>query len=424
MDTLALLGGKKTINHAFKKYNSIGKEEVEAAKKVIESGVLSDFLGSWGDRFYGGENIQLFEKNWKEYFKVKNAITVNSNTSGLIAAVGAIGLEPGDEVILPPWTMSATATAVVIWGGIPVFADIDPRKFTISVESIRKNITKKTKAIIAVDILGQACNLEEIMKIAKENNLYVIEDAAQAPGVKYKDEFIGAVADIGVYSLNYHKHINTGEGGVCVTNNDKLAQRMRLIRNHGEVVVGQNGEQDIVNIIGYNFRMTEVEAAIGIEQLKKLESLIPPRVAVAQRLTEGLSGLKGLLVPEVEKYSEHCYYMYPLVFETKELGLSRAKILEALAAEGIQGIRGGYVNVHLQPMYQKKIAFGKGGFPWSYEHSRKDVSYAKGICPDAERLHEEDFVTVEFCNYEYSMADADLIIQAFKKVWANLDKLK
>jgi len=421
---LAFLGGKKVIDYDVKRYNSIGSEEAEAVKKVVEKGVLSDFLGSWdSDKFYGGEQVRGFEEEWSKYFDVKHSISVNSNTSGLMAAIGALGLEPGDEVIVPPWTMTATATAVLVWGGIPIFADIKQDTFTIDSDDIKKKITKRTKGIIAVNILGQACDYESILDIAKTNKLWVIEDNAQAPGVKYKNKFLGTWGDIGVFSLNYHKHINTGEGGICITDSDILAERMQLIRNHGEAVVEGKKVERIDNIIGFNFRMTEMEAAIGREQLKKLNPLLLKRKGIVERLSKGLEGFFGLNIPARENHSGHSYYLYSIVFDIKKLKLSRRVICDAIRAEGVPGIAEGYTNIHLQPIYKKKIAFGTSHYPWSL-NSDVEYNYAKGICPVAERLHDEEFACIQLCNYDFNDNDVDKVIEAFNKVWNNLHKLK
>ena len=255
---LALLGGVKTIKTPFKVYNSIGQEEANAAIGVIQSGVLSKFIGAWCPDFYGGNKVRELEAEWASYFGVKHAITVNSWTSGLVAAVGAIGIEPGDEVIVPTWTMSATATAILAWNGIPVFADIDEKTFNIDPISVEKNITENTKAIIAVDIFGQSADMNALSSIAKKHHLRLISDSAQSPGALYKGRYAGTLADIGGYSLNYHKHIHTGEGGVLVTNNDLLAEKLRMIRNHAEVVIDGRGDMSLVNMIGYNFRLGEI----------------------------------------------------------------------------------------------------------------------------------------------------------------------
>ncbi len=422
-DILALLGGKKTIDRAFTRYNPIGPEEVEAARRVVESGVLSQFIGAWDPDFYGGPKVKEFERKCEKYFGVKHAITVNSWTSGLIAAVGAVGIEPGDEVIVTPFTMCASATAILHWNAIPVFADIEPDTFCLDPKSVEANITPYTKAIMAVDIFGHSANMDALMDIARKHKLKVITDTAQAPGAMYKGRFAGTLSHVGGFSLNYHKHIHTGEGGILVTEDDELAERLRLIRNHAEAVVGDMGVNNLANMIGYNFRLGEIECAIGIEQLDKLAGLVAARQKVAQRLTEGLSGLTGLRTPRVEEACTHSYYVYPLVLDVKKLGVSRARILEALQAEGVEGVSNGYVNVHLLPMYQRKIAYGSHGFPWSSDLCRREVSYAKGICPVAEELHDETFMGFPMCLHDLSDEDTDLIIAAFRKVWGNLGEL-
>ena len=423
MSELALLGGPKAIPEPFSRYNSIGREELEAVKAVIETGVLSRFLGCWDPDFYGGEKIQEFEREWARYFSVNHAVTVNSNTSGLITALGAIGIEPGDEVIVSPWTMSASATSILVWNGIPVFADIEAETFNLDPTSIEKNITPYTKAIMVPDIFGHAADLDRIMALARQYHLKVIEDAAQAPGALYQGRQVGTIADIGVYSLNYHKHIHTGEGGVCVTNDPSLAERMQLIRNHGEAVVADKGVEDLSNMIGFNFRMTEMEAAIGLEQLKKLPHLVAQRAAAADRLSAGIRHLQGLRVPIIKPGCTHVYYVYPLVYQARETGIPRPTILQALQAEGLP-IAGGYENLHLLPIYQKRIAYGKRGFPWTADVYKGRVSYEKGICPVAETLQDASFLQIGLCVYAFTDREIDQMIGAFLKVWDHLSDLE
>ena len=421
---LALLGGPKTIHTELAKYNPIGREETEAAKKVVESGVLSRFLGCWGTDFYGGEKVQEFERACEDYFGVKHAITVNSWTSGLIAAVGAIGIEPGDEVIVSPWTMCASATAILHWNAIPVFADIEAETFCLDPVSVEKNITEYTRAIIAVDIFGHSVNIDALREIADRHKLKIICDTAQAPGAMVNGKYAGTLADIGGYSLNYHKHIHTGEGGVIVTDNDDLAERMRLIRNHAEAVVADKGVTNLTNMIGYNFRLGEIECAIGLEQLKKLEKLVRSRQMASERLTDGLNKLDGLRLPIVKENHTHVYYIYPMILDIEKLGVPREMILKALEAEGVTGLAPGYVNLHLLPMFQKKIAYGSKGFPWTSEICRRDISYKKGICPVAEELHQSSYLGFEMCLHDLTDEDVDLIIQAFHKVWNSIDKIR
>lgn len=421
---LALFGGPKTIPAPFKRYNSIGTEEVEAAKKVVEGGVLSQFLGCWDPDFYGGPKVQEFERRCEAYFGVKHAITVNSATSGLVAAVGAIGIEPGDEIIVSPWTMCASATAVLHWNAIPVFADIEPDTFCLDPKSVEANITPYTRAIMAVDIFGHSANMDTLMAIARTHDLKVISDAAQAPGALYKGEYAGTLADVGCYSLNYHKHIHTGEGGILVTDDDDVAERLRLIRNHAEAVVGDKGVADLRNMIGYNFRLGEIESAIGIEQLKKLRGLVATRQRIAEQLTHGLMKLPGLRPPIVAPQCTHAYYVYPMVLDAARFGVSRARICQALEAEGVVGLAPGYQNLHLLPMYQQKMAYGSRGFPWTSEICRRKVDYRRGICPVAEELHDSGYLGFPMCLHELSDRDVDLILAAFTKIWNGIESLR
>ena len=419
---LALFGGSPVIKRNLTTYNSIGKEEINSVVKVMKTGILSKFLGTWSKDFYGGPNVQKFEKKCSKFFKVKHAITVNSWTSGLTVAMGAIGLEPGDEVIVSPWTMCATATSIIHWNAIPVFADIEKDTFCLDPNSVEKSISKYTKAIITVDIFGQSSDINALSKIAKKYKLKLISDSAQSPGTFNKRSFTGTISDIGGYSLNYHKHINTGEGGIIVTNNDYYAERMRLIRNHAEAVVEDKGEKNLTNMIGFNYRMGEIEAAIGIQQLKKLNKLVKNRQFLAQRLTNGIKKLEGISAPKIRKDCTHAYYIYPLIINYKLIGVSRENIFSALQKEGVQGLIKGYTNLHLLPMYQNQIAYGSKGFPWSI--ANRKINYRKGICPNAEKLNDEIFLGILMCLFNYSQKDIDLIIKSFKKIWLNLESLK
>ena len=423
MERLALHGGPKTLTSKLRHYNSMGAEEVAAARAVVESGVLSKYLGCWDPNFFGGPKVQEFERLCERTFGVRHAVTVNSWTSGLIAAVGAIGIEPGDEVIVTPWTMCASATAILHWNAIPIFADIEPDTFCLDPASVEARITPRTRAIMAVDIFGQSADMDGLRAIANRHGLKIISDAAQAPGVNYKGRSSGTLGDVGGFSLNYHKHIHTGEGGILVTDDDQIADRARLIRNHAEAVVGDKGVTDLGNMIGFNFRLGEIEAAIGIEQLKKLQRLVAARQHSAERLASGLRGLPGLRTPVVRSGCTHAYYMFPMILDVDLLGVGRAALFEALQAEGVMGLAQGYQNVHLLPMYQRKMAYGHHGFPWTAEFARPDIDYRKGICPVAERLHESTYLGFELCVHELDDSEVDLIARAFHKVWTHLPAL-
>ncbi|MDO8502336.1 MAG: DegT/DnrJ/EryC1/StrS family aminotransferase [Gemmatimonadaceae bacterium] len=419
MSRLAINGGTPVRTTPFPRYNTIGEEEKRAVAAVLDSGELSGFLGTWSPAFHGGTNVQRLERDWEAFFGVKHAVSVNAATSGLYAAVGAAGVGPGDEVIVSPYTMTASASAAIVYGAIPVFADIDEDTFCITPETIRQRLSPYTKAIIVVDLLGHPADIDGIMEIARERNLVVIEDAAQAPGATYNGRHAGTLAHMGVFSLNYHKTIHTGEGGVVVTDDARLADRLALIRNHGEVVVKDMGVEDIVNLVGFNYRMTEIEAAIGIEQLRKLPALHPPRVACAEFLTERLRLFPGLRTPVVKEGVMHGYYRYALRFDEDVVGVSRDRFVDALNAEGIPMVKGYTEPIYLEPMYQKRIAFGKDGFPFTYPGWKGTVSYEPGICPVIERLYYKELMCTDVIHASMTEADLMDVVTAFEKVYEN-----
>jgi perosamine synthetase len=422
--TLALFGGDPVISQPQKIYNSIGEEELVAATAVIRSGVLSAYIAAPGEAFMGGPRVRALEKQAADYFGVEFAIAVNSLTSGLIAAVGAIGIEPGDEVITTPWTMCATATAILHWNGIPVFADIDAETFNISPASVEREIRPRTRAIVAVDIFGQSADIASLKEIARRHDLKLISDTAQSPGARVGSRYAGTLADIGGFSLNYHKHVHCGEGGIIVTDDERYAKRLNLIRNHAEAVIKSEDSAELCNMLGYNFRLGEIEAAIASEQLKKLEGQLQSRQRVANQLNEGLRDLDGLSIPLVTKGNTHVYYLYAMTLKTKHLGISREKLIDALRAEGVPGLFGGYQNLHLLPLFRHKIAFGTRGFPWTSPYNDRNISYDQGICPVAEELHQNTLFGINTCSHEFAEDDVAMIIEAFHKVWRNLGALR
>ena len=426
MSNLAVFGGKPVREKLFDAYNTIGEEEVAAVSEVLRSGVLSKYLGCWHEDFFGGPKVQEFEKMWAQKNEVKYAISVNSNTSGLVAALGAAGIQPGDEVIVSPYTMSASAISCVFWGGIPVFADIDESNFCLSAATILPKITSHTKAILVVHIFGHPVDMDPIMELAKKHNIVVIEDCAQAPFAKYKGRFVGTLGHMGVFSLNYHKHIHTGEGGVITTNDDYYAERCQLIRNHAEAVADAKGVTDYTNLFGFNFRFPEMEAAMGIEQLKKIDGLLESRIKNANFLQKELKGIAYLdpLIPA--DIFKHCYYVQPIkYFEEKNHGLSREKYLKAISAELPSScmrekdplISGGYVRpLYWQGIYQNNKIHFHGNDPKNYD-------YSKGLCPVTEKMHTEQVITHEFMRSSMSQEDMEQVAEAFHKVDRNMNEV-
>ncbi len=429
---LAINGGEKLRTLPFPAYNTIGCEEEEAVLRVLRSGKLSTYLGTWHDDFYGGPEVRALEKEWGEYFGVKHAISVNSATSGLYAAVGACGISPGDEVIVSAYTMSASATAALVYGAIPVFADIEEEFYCLDPRSIESKITKKTKAIIVVDLFGQPYDRDAINALAKKYHLYVIEDAAQAPGAMLDGKFAGTLGDIGIYSLNYHKHIHSGEGGIIVTDNDTLAHKLRLIRNHAEAVLSAKGIEDkneLINMVGFNYRMTEIEAAIARCQLKKLPTLLEQRLENTVYLNEQLAQITCILPTKIREGAKHAFYVHPLQFDAEIAGMHRNRFIDAVKAElpptllreeSTVLLSYGYVKpLYLQPLYQERIAFGRDGYPFTLS----DVTYPKGLCHVTEDMHYNRLITHEFMRPGMTKADMDDVVAAFQKVWDNKAEL-
>jgi len=433
MTKLALLGGNPVRTKLFPAHNFIGAEEKQKVMEILDSGVLSRFLGVWHDDFYGGDEVRAFEREWADSYQAAQGIAVNSCTSGLYAAVGAAGVGPGDEVIVSPYTMTASVTAAVAFNAVPVFADIDPQNFCLSPASIREKITERTKAIIVVHLFGHPADMDEIMDIADAHNITVIEDCAQAPCAAYKGRPVGTLGHMGVFSLNYHKHIHSGEGGIIITNDERLADRLRLIRNHAEAVVAGRKVDSLVNMVGFNFRLGEIEAGIGRMQLAKSRKLVERRRHNLDYFNRNLPRIPGLTISRAADYVDHSYYVAALNYDADAAGLSRDILIRALHAElpeteMIEGhgplISGGYVKpIYLYPMFQEQVAYGDLGCPFKCPHYKGQVNYAPGICPEAEKAH-ATIITHEYMQPSLKESDIDDVLAAFARVAENMEDLR
>lgn len=430
MNKLAINGGAVSRSAEFAPRQSMGEAEKNAVLEVMDTGRLSGFFGSPGTQWLGGEKVREFERKWAEKYGYKHAISVNSWTTGLMTAVGAMCIGPGDEVIVSPYTMSASATAILFYGGIPVFADIDQDTFNITAASIEPLITPRTKCIMVVHIFGQTAEMEPIMTLARKHNLRVIEDGAQSPGVNYKGKSICGLGDVGGFSLNYHKHIHTGEGGMLVTNDDQVAVRCQLIRNHGENLVEVQQIEDLTNILGSNYRLTELQAAIGIAQLDRLDGYVHHRQRLASFFGKQLAEIPGLTPAKVAEGAEHAYYLYPVKYDASITGISRNVFVNAVNAElpsvkvwEQTGFVEGYIKpLYLAPLYQTKIAIGRTGYPWN-ANPGIDYNYRKGICPVVERMYEQELIYTPLIREPLTETDISDFVAAIKKVLANASEL-
>jgi len=425
---LAILGGEPVRKEPYPTHTTmIDNSEEREVLEVLRSGHLSGFSARPGERFLGGPKVRRLEEDFAAYFGVRYAVTFNSATSALHGTIAAARIGPGDEVIVPPTTMSATASCVLMQNAIPVFADIDDETFGLDPDAVESAITSRSKAILTVNLFGHPSRLEQLAHIATKHDLVLIEDNAQSPGAKCNGRLAGTFGRMGVLSLNYHKAIQTGEGGVVLTNDSNVAEHLRLVRNHGEVVIGHmdKGEEvDPKNLLGWNYRLTEIQAAIGIPQLKKLNELNAIRVRLAGMLSEQLQGYDFLTTPLVRQGYSHVYYLYPLRFHQKRVGISRETFVKAMRAEGIS-LSPGYVRpIYLEPMYQRRLAYGNRGCPFRCPWYEGSVSYDHGLCPTAEKLYFEEFIITDICKYPNGEKEVNEFVMAVKKIADNVYELR
>jgi perosamine synthetase len=321
-----------------------GEEEAQAVLEVMRKGPLTNALGM-------GPKVLEFEKNYAKFAGVKHAVAVNNGTAALNAALLAVGVKHGDEVICPSFTFVATAESIVFAGATPVFADIDPETYTLSPSDVEKALTKKTKAILPVDLYGYSADMKPLREIAEKHGLALIEDAAQAHGTTYQGKPAGVFSDAACWSLYASKNMTTGEGGMITTDDDKMDETLRLIRNHGE-----KAKYTSV-MMGNNYRMPEVEAAIGIVQLNKLPSFVVKRQQNAQELTNILKKSKRLKLPTETEANKHSWYLYTVKLNGTEE--ERNLILKELKTKEI-GAEAYYVNpVHTMEFYRENYGARK-----------------------------------------------------------------
>lgn len=336
----------------------IGNKEIEAVIEVMKSGMLTSGLGA-------GPKVKEFEENYAKFAGVKHAIAVNTGTAALHAALLAAGIKTGDEIILPSFTFVATAEAIVLAGGKPVFADIDPETYTLSPRAVEKAVTMKTKAIIPVDMYGLPADIKQIREIALKNDLVIVEDCAQSHGATCEGKSAGAIADLACWSLYAAKNIGTGEGGVVTTDKDEFAEKVRMVRTHGEKVKYQS------LMLGTNYRMTEIQAAIGIVQLRRLKEFFDKRLRNANRLTKNLENTEKIKLPPKLSNRTHSWYLYTVRIKdaTDE---KRNTIIKQMHTNGV-GAEAYYpVPINKMPFYREN--YGTYNLPETEKASKQVLS--------------------------------------------------
>jgi len=416
---LAINGGPKVRETYFPPQRTIGNEERAAVMVAMESHSLSHFRANLGPNFRGGPIIQAAEKAFGEMFG-GTAISVNSCTSGLWAACAAIGLEPGDEVIVTPWSMSCSATMPILFGAKPVFADIESDYFCLDAESVRSKITDKTKAIIVVDLFGQPYS-EEIDRIAVEHGLHVIEDAAQAIGSTRDNKFAGSLGGYGTFSFTQGKHLTSGEGGMVLIKGRSMG--IKSARNHSECIRAEYLDIKnpfMKNDVGLNLRMTEPQAAIVIEQLKKLPDFIKYRQENVAKLNDKLSQIPAITPAKVRPGCTHTYYVAAYHFDT-QCNISRDSFIDAVKAElmgdservdrGVP-LNSGYIT----PLY--KFPTFSDPTHWAIRNQNYNIAL-----PNVERLQDQELFITLFHGLDLQDSDIDDIANAFFKVWENREEI-
>lgn len=321
---------------------TIEDDDIEAVVGVLRS----DYLTT-------GPKVEEFEKKVADYVGAKYAVAISNGTAALHAACYAAGIKPGDEVITTPLTFAASANCVLYCGGTPVFADVDAKTYNISPEDIRKKITEKTKAIIAVHLAGQPCDMDEIHKIAEEHHLLVIEDGAHALGASYKGKKIGSLSDMTTFSFHPVKPVTTGEGGMIVTDNEELYQKMLLFRSHGitrdeQLMTHNEGSWFYQQLeLGYNYRITDIQCALGCSQMDKLDRFLRRRKEIAERYDAAFAGKRNVITPYQQPDTESGWHLY--IIQVKNC--DRKRVFERLRKEGI-GVNVHYIPVYMHPYYQ------------------------------------------------------------------------
>ncbi|MEK3716730.1 MULTISPECIES: UDP-4-amino-4,6-dideoxy-N-acetyl-beta-L-altrosamine transaminase [unclassified Paenibacillus] len=393
---LAIDGGKPVRAH-YLPYGRqmIDDEDIESVVKVLQS----DYLTS-------GPAIEQFEAEIAAFTGAKYAVAFSSGTAALHGACYAAGIGEGDEVITTPMTFAATANCVLYQGGVPVFADIDPRTYNLDPQRIRERITARTKAIIPVHFTGQPAQLDEILQIAREHNLIVIEDAAHALGARYKGRSIGAIGDMTMFSFHPVKHITTGEGGMITTNNPVYYEKLLQFRTHGitrdERKLRENHGPWYyeMQFLGYNYRITDIQTSLGISQLRRIGSFIEKRKQLAALYLQELSGTEELILPHQLPEAESSWHLFIVRLQLSKLKATRKTVFQALQKENI-GVNVHYIPAYLHPYYES-------------------LGFRKGICPVAESCYEE-FITLPL----YAGMDSEDVmdvVAAVKKVIRHYSK--
>ncbi len=400
-DTLAIHGGSPVRTEPFPSWPIFGEEEERRLLQALRS-------GNWGK--LAGDEVAQFEQQFAEYHQAKHAVAVVNGTVALRIAMMAAGIQAGDEVIVPPYTFIATASAVIEANATPVFADLELDTFNIDPQAIQAAITPRTRAVIPVHFGGLPCNMDAIMDIAGRHNLIVIEDACHAHGAEYKGRRVGAIGNMGVFSFQSSKNFTSGEGGIILTNDDDLAGRCWSIQNCGRMPDRQWYEHFTM---GGNYRLSEFQGAVLNAQFDRFEQQAETRERNGKHLAERLSAVPGIC-PQTRTAdcTRHGYHLFSFRLDQETFGTSRETFLESLNAEGIPAIAGYPTPIYRQPMFENQ-AFG----PYTgCLLDNPELDYRKVNCPNCETICRAQGVWLEQRLLLGTERDMDDIVRAVEKV--------
>lgn len=394
----AIAGGTPAKSVPFGKERRYGDEELQELREALEQDTL----------FYTqGRKVRQLEEEFASKNGVRFAIACNSGTAAIHSALIATGISPGDEIITAPITDMGTAIPILYQGAVPIFADLDPRTITLSPEAVEEAITPRTKAVIAVNLLGNACDIDSLSDICARHELLLIEDCAQAFGASYKGCPIGTRGIIGCFSLNEYKHISCGDGGIVVTDDEALASRLRLATDKA-YNRQPNAPMRHPTFLAGNYRMTELQGAVALAQLRKLDGIVERRQKWCRELNRKLRGLRGLTLPTPTLGCDPSWWMYPMQVVPDELGIDADTFAAALRAEGLP-VGAHYIGVcvYEYPVFTQHSAFARG------EHAYTRQQYGKGLCPEAERILRD--IVMLSVNEAYNETDLDETERAIRR---------
>lgn len=440
MSELALLGGVPVRTAPFRSLPCVDEAEINAVTAAMREGLFSRFVGSnlpgtrellkrpsaelVGDlgafSFLGGPNVRRFEADWASLHEAPFAIAVNSATSGLTAVLMAMDIGPGAEVITTPLSFTATSAAIVAAQATPVFVDIDEQTFNLDPAAVERSISPTTRAIVAVHWCGNAGDFDRILEIGRRHGLPVIEDSAQAPATRYRGRPLGSWGAAGVFSFSEPKNVMTGEGGMIITSDPRIAEKCRLIRNHGEVVPEMaDDDAYLQNVIGYNFRMVEIVAAMGWVQTARLPDLNRRRNRNFVYLQRRLESLPHLYPQRVTHPETFAAYTIAFRWDAEGSGVSRDAVALALRKEGIPTSTGVGRLMSDHPMFLRRIAYGVSGWPFTPK-----ANFDPARLPTAHRVHDHQYLGFFLLGWPNTEKDMDDIVRAIEKTIARLDALR